>query len=83
MICATGQASIPARCVIQTVPGRPADQRVTPSMHSDPGGLTARDGSFVREWLHQLDPVAERIVDIDPPIAFKELVISDGDFGRL
>ena len=41
-----------------------------------------RDGSFGREWLHQLDAVAERIVDIDPLITVEGFVISDGDFCR-
>ena len=48
-----------------------------------PADFTARDGSFGRERLHQLDTVAEGIVDIDPLIVVKGFVIADGDFRRL
>jgi hypothetical protein len=55
MICATGQASIPARCVIQTVPGRSADQRVTPDIcaHSrrPECDLTTFCRDAIRPWV--------------------------------
>ena len=55
MICATGQASIPARCVIQTVPGRSADRRVTPDIcaHSrrPECDLTTFCRDAIRPWV--------------------------------